>query len=100
MLVASSACPSALQPSHNLLGVLIAFAVRRVGRGLSAEPTLPLQRRPHGAVALGGPDAGCVDALGLVVGARDVEGLAVLEDRPAAVLGAHGGSRLVEALLQ
>src|SRR5581483_620451 len=60
----------------------------------------PLQRRPHGAVALGRPHAGGVDALGLVVGAGDVEGLAVLENGPARVLGTHGGGRLVEALLE
>ena len=43
---------------------------------------------------------GRVDALRLVPGARHVEGLAVLEDRPAAVLGAHRRGCLVETLLQ
>src|SRR5262245_11662706 len=62
--------------------------------------TLPLKHGPHGPIALGRPDAGRVDALGLVVGARDIEGLAVLEDRPAPVLRAHRRRGLVEAILQ
>ena len=57
----------------------------RVGEGRDASRSA-LQRLPHLAVALGGPDARVAVLRGLVVGAGHVEGHAVVEDHPAAVL--------------
>src|SRR5918993_2079319 len=59
-----------------------------------------LQRRPHLDVALGGPDARMVEALGFVVSARHVERHAVLEDHPVAVAWLQRRHRLVVGLLQ
>src|SRR5262245_6250389 len=44
-----------------------------------------LQRLPHLLIALGGPDAGVGILRGLVVGPRDVERHAMVEDDPVAV---------------
>src|SRR6266496_3754262 len=49
--------------------------------------SVPLQAVPDLAVTLRGPDAWPVDAVQLVPQALHVEGQAVFEDRPAAVLG-------------
>src|SRR4051812_31192949 len=59
-----------------------------------------LQRLPHLDVALGGPDARVVKRFGLVIGAGDVEGHAVLEDHPMPVFRSHRPHRLVIDLLQ
>src|SRR5690606_3411181 len=60
-----------------------------------------LQRVPHLLVALGGPDARIrILAARLVVAAGDVEGQAVIEDHPVAVLGLELGIGLGVALRQ
>src|SRR5690606_15126014 len=50
------------------------------------SPHSPLQSSPDLTVALGGPDGRMFDAVQLLPQPGDVEGKAVLEDRPAAVL--------------
>src|SRR5689334_6704983 len=57
-----------------------------------------LERGPDLAIALGGPDARALDAGKLVPEARDVEGEAVLEDGPVAVLVAQRGVGALEGL--
>src|SRR4051794_19663113 len=59
-----------------------------------------LQLVPHGAVALGGPDDGALGAGELVPQPGDVEGQAVLEDRPPAVLRGQCGVGGLEGLLE
>jgi len=46
--------------------------------GLCPVRSSPLKIRPHVQITLRGPDAGGVDAAGLVIGAGDVEGQAML----------------------
>src|SRR5512145_3246116 len=60
---------------------LVSTMVERMRGGASA-----LERGPHLAVALGGPDARVGVLRGLVVAAGHVEGHAVVEDHPVAVL--------------
>src|SRR3712207_2618977 len=73
------------------------------GRGVvigGAPVGSALQLVPHGAVALGGPDDGALGAGELVPQPGDVEGQAVLEDGPPAVLRGQGGVGRLEGLLE
>src|SRR4051812_42026704 len=83
-------CPTGPQPMTTTGGGLPEMVI--AGSALQLVPDL--------TVPLGGPDHRALDAVDLVPDALDVEGQAVLEDRPVAVLG---GERLVgggEGVLQ
>src|SRR5258708_27268516 len=60
----------------------------------------PLQRRPHVAVALGGPDHRVIDALCLIEGARDIERQTMFVDRKGGEFRVHDGARRTEGLLE
>src|SRR5256714_13135164 len=45
-----------------------------------------LERRPHFLVALRGPDTWVAMSRGLIIGTRDIERQAMIEDRPMAIL--------------
>src|SRR6266566_990931 len=70
--------------------------------GIFAPPgrSSALQRSPHLAVALGGPDHRPIDAARLVVGPRDVERQTMLVDRVGGEFRVHDFARHIECLLE
>src|ERR1700721_4854735 len=87
------------------------FLILPIRAAPSANPTIllgahnddkssPAQRRPHGAIALRRPDHRMLDALGLVVGPRHVEGHAMFVDGKASKFRIHHPARFVVGLFE